>query len=202
MMAGALRHGPLSERTAHLAVDMQNLFASGAPWAVPWMDRVLPVIAAIAERHAERTIFTRFIPPDHPEHAHGSWRRYYERWRSLTGARIDPGLLALVPRLAALVPPAVIIDKPVYSPFANPQLSQLLRSRQVDSLVLTGLESDVCVLSTALDAVDLGYRVVIVTDALCSSSDRTHDAILTIFRGRFSEQIETCDSETVLSCWR
>jgi nicotinamidase-related amidase len=201
-MDGALRHGPLSQRTAHVVVDMQNLFASGAPWQVPWMDRVLPVIAEIAERHAERTIFTRFIPPDHPEQARGSWRRYYERWRDITGARIDPGLLALVPRLAALVPPAVVIDKRVYSPFANPQLSQLLRDRQVDSLVLTGLESDVCVLSAALDAVDRGYRVIIVTDALCSSSDRTHDAILTIFRGRFSEQIETCDSETLLSHWR
>jgi nicotinamidase-related amidase len=100
------------------------------------------------------------------------------------------------------VPPAVIIDKHVYSPFTNPQLSRLLRNRMVDSLVLTGLESDVCVLSAALDAVDRGYRVVIVTDALCSSSDQTHDAILTIFRGRFSEQIETCDSETILSHWR
>ena len=166
------------------------------------MDRVLPVIAEIAERHAARTVFTRFIPPDQPEEAHGSWRRYYERWRNITGARIDPELLALVPRLAALVPPAVIIDKQVYSPFANPQLSRLLRDRHVDSLVLTGLESDVCVLSAALDAVDRGYRVVIVTDALCSSSDRTHDAILTIFRGRFSEQIETCDSETLLGHWR
>jgi nicotinamidase-related amidase len=200
-MEGALRHGPLSKRTAHLAVDMQNLFASGAPWQVPWMDRVLPVIAEIAERHAERTIFTRFIPPDHPHQAKGSWRRYYERWRNITRARIDPELLALVPRLAALVPPAVVIDKPVYSPFANPRLSQLLRDRRVDSLVLTGLESDVCVLSAALDAVDRGYRVIIVTDALCSSSDRTHDAILTIFRGRFSEQIETYDSKTLLGHW-
>lgn len=201
-MDGALRHGPLSERTAHLVIDMQNLFAAGAPWQVPWMDRVLPVVAEIAERHAERTIFTRFIPPDHPQQAWGSWRRYYERWRNITRARIDPELLALVPRLAALVPPAVVIDKQVYSPFANPRLSQLLQDRRVDSLVLTGLESDVCVLSAALDAVDRGYRVIIVTDALCSSSDRTHDAILTIFRGRFSEQIETCDSETVLGHWR
>jgi nicotinamidase-related amidase len=201
-MSLALRHGPLSERTAHIAVDMQNLFSSGAPWHVPWMERVLPVVAAIAERHAHHTIFTRFIPPDHPEQAQGTWRRYYERWRSITRERIDPELLALVPPLASLVPPAVIIDKHVYSPFANPQLSRLLRNRMVDSLVLTGLESDVCVLSAALDAVDRGYRVVIVTDALCSSSDRTHDAILTIFRGRFSEQIETCDGETILSHWR
>ncbi|MHC2279292.1 hypothetical protein ACVME8_005935 [Bradyrhizobium diazoefficiens] len=37
-------------------------------------------------------------------------------------------------------------------------------------------ETDVCVLSTVLSAVDLGFRVVIVEDALCSSSDVGHDA--------------------------
>jgi nicotinamidase-related amidase len=89
--------------------------------------------------------------------------------------------LALVPRLARWAPPAVIIDKHVYSPLTNPQLSRLLRNRMVDSLMLTGLESDVCVLSAALDAVDRGYHIIIVMDALCNSSDRTHDAILTIF---------------------
>jgi len=41
------------------------------------MERVLPVVAAIAERHAHHTIFTRFIPPDHPEQAQGTWHRYY-----------------------------------------------------------------------------------------------------------------------------
>ncbi|GAB9139429.1 hypothetical protein BDS110ZK25_27740 [Bradyrhizobium diazoefficiens] len=37
-------------------------------------------------------------------------------------------------------------------------------------------ETDVCALSTVLSAVDLGFRVVIVEDALCSSSDVGHDA--------------------------
>ncbi|MGY4466887.1 nicotinamidase-related amidase [Bradyrhizobium sp. LB9.1b] len=42
--------------------------------------------------------------------------------------------------------------------------------------MITGAETDVCVLSTVLGAVDLGFRVVIVKDALCSSSDVGHDA--------------------------
>jgi nicotinamidase-related amidase len=45
--------------------------------------------------------------------------------------------------------------------------------------VITGAETDVCVLSTVLNAVDLGFRVVIVEDALCSSSDVGHDALMT-----------------------
>ena len=34
---------PPGPRTAHLCIDMQNLFAPGAPWATPWMERVMPL---------------------------------------------------------------------------------------------------------------------------------------------------------------
>jgi nicotinamidase-related amidase len=77
----------------------------------------------------------------------------------------------------------------------------LLRERRADGLVVTGGETDVCVLATVIDAVDIGFRVVLVTDALCSASDRTHDALLTLYRERFSEQIETADAETILAQW-
>jgi nicotinamidase-related amidase len=52
-----------------------------------------------------------------------------------------------------------------------------------------------------MDAIDHGYRVVLATDAICSSSDETHDALLRLYQRRFSEQIETADSKTILSCW-
>ena len=50
-----------------------------------------------------------------------------------------------------------------------------------------------------LGAIDRGYRVVVTTDAVCSSSDRTHDALMTLYHERFSEQIETATSEIVLA---
>ena len=62
---------------------------------------------------------------------------------------------------------------------------QLLRRRQTDALVISGAETDVCVLAAVLGAVDFGYRVVLATDALCSSSDATHDALLTLYREVF-----------------
>jgi nicotinamidase-related amidase len=166
------------------------------------MERVLPVVTRIAERHRTRTVFTRFIPPERPEQMPGSWQRYYERWRDLTLERIDPQWLDLVPSLAALVPPAEIVDKRFYSPLLEPKLPDLLRRRGTETLVITGAETDVCVLSAVLDGVDLGYRVVLVTDAICSSSDATHDALLTLYRNRFSQQIEAVTSGALLACWK
>jgi nicotinamidase-related amidase len=200
--SGSLRFGPLDERTVHLCIDMQNLFAEDTPWHTPWMKRVLPVVVNIAEHHAEQTIFTRFIPARHPDELPGSWRRYYRRWAELTLDRLDPMLLELVPPLARLSPPAATIDKRVYSPFVERALWVELRRRRADTLVITGAETDVCVLATVMDAVDHGYRVVLARDALCSSSDETHDALMTLYHNRFAEQIETAASDEILAAWR
>jgi nicotinamidase-related amidase len=72
----------------------------------------------------------------------------------------------------------------------------------VNTLIITGSETDVCVLATVLSAVDLGFRVVLVRDAVWSSSDEGHDALLEVCHRRYSEQIETTDAETVLRLWR
>ena len=186
----------------HLCVDMQRLFSAEGPWPTPWLERVLPVVAELAGRFPERTVFTRFITPQDPDEMPGTWRGYYEKWRNATRRHLDPRLLELLPPLARLVPPAVVIDKSRYSAFSTPQLHAYLAERRADGLIVTGSETDVCVLATVLSAVDYGYRVVLVHDAVCSSSDAGHDALLELYRTRYSVQIETADAETILRAWR
>ncbi len=197
----SLRHGPLGAQVAHLCIDMQNVFLEETEWQTAWMPRVLPSVRAIAEHRPACTIFTRFIPPEHPEDVRGVWRGYYERWRQFTRAMIDPRLLELVPELAALVPPARVIDKAVYSPFHDPTLLEILRGWGADTLVVTGAETDVCVGATVFAAMDHGFRVVVVRDALCGSADETHDAQMRVYADRFNQQIELVESETVLEQW-
>jgi len=73
--------------------------------------------------------------------------------------------------------PATIVNQNRYSAFAFSSLAGLLSSRQVDALVVTGAETDMCALATVLGAIDRGYRVVIAEDAVCSFSDAGHDAL-------------------------
>ena len=56
-------------------------------------------------------------------------------------------------------------------------------------------------LSTVMAAVDLGFRVVLPVDALCSARDNTHDALMTLYRERFTNQVETTSTERVLREW-
>ena len=200
MEQGHLQHGPLGEGCAHLCVDMQSLFAD-TEWHTPWIKRVLPVVERIARARPDRTVFTRFIPADRPGQGQGTWRRYWERWSSMTLEALPPGAVDLLPPLKELVPPAEVIDKRAYSPWVEPGLHGRLRARGIDTLVITGVETDVCVLGAVLGAVDLGYRVVVPTDAICSSSDKTHDALLTLYRERYGQQVETVTSEEILRSW-
>ncbi len=194
----ALIHGPLSAGTAHLCVDMQKLFGPQGPWPTPWMERVLPVVAHLAERFAGRNVFTRFIPPVRAEDEVGAWRGFYRRWQAVTRERLPADMLELVPALARFVPPAPVVDRPRFSAFAAPRLGEVLGGWRVDTLVISGAETDMCVLASVLGAVDRGYRVILVEDAVCSSSDAGHDALMSLYRGRFAEQIETVTSAALL----
>src|SRR5437016_5998504 len=200
-MADGLHSYPLTPRTVHLCVDMQRIFSAEGIWATPWMDRVLPVVAELAGRHPERTVFTRFIPPERATDMPGMWQRYYTRWKDATREHLNPALLELLPPLAKLCPPGVVVDKTRYSAFAEQNLLQHLQAREADGLIVTGSETDVCVLATILGAVDLGYRVILVRDAVCSSSDEGHDALMKLYHQRYSEQIEVTDAATIMERW-
>jgi nicotinamidase-related amidase len=186
---------------AHLCIDMQNIFARGGVWETPWMERVLPVIADICARYKERTMFTRFITPQQPQDRRGQWRAYFTKWQRATRGSLAPRALDIVPELARYSPPALVVDKPAYSAFFGSRLGHLLVERHVGTVVISGAETDVCVLSTVLGAVDLGFRVVIVQDALCSSSDTGHDALMTMYRTRFNEQIDLVSTAELFEIW-
>ena len=193
---------PLPIRNAvHLCVDMQRIFSRGGLWQTPWMERVLPTIAAVTALQPARTVFSRFITPARPDQAPGQWKRYYRRWVAATRENLQPSQLDLVPELACYAPPAVIIDKPAYSAFYRSSLASFLAERQVETVIVSGAETDVCVLSTVLDAVNIGYRVVILQDGLCSSSDEGHDALMTMYRLRYTEQIDLTTADMLPEIW-
>lgn len=201
MTTAKLKFGRLSASCMHICVDMQRLFAEQTEWQTPWMMRVLPRVQALVEAYPDRTVFTRFIPLEDATQGTGTWRRYYEHWSSMTMKRLDREMIELVSPLERYVPPAAIFDKSVYSPWLFGNLHGYLQQRGIDTLLISGGETDVCVLATVMGGVDRGYRIVIARDALCSSSDETHDALLKVYESRFGEQIETVNTEDALSAW-
>jgi nicotinamidase-related amidase len=188
-----LHFGPLGLNWVHLCVDMQRMFAERTDWHAPWMKKVLPQVVRLVEMGPERTVFTRFVPAKSADDVGGTWRRYYQRWSTMTRDRLDPGLIDLIPDLARFAPPARVLDKPIYSPWLGSRLHADLLASGVDTVVISGAETEVCVMAAVIGAIDLGYRVVIATDAICSSADSTHDAMQKIYDSRFGMQVETAE---------
>lgn len=53
-----------------------------------------------------------------------------------------------------------------YTPFTGTELDSLLRNMSVRTIVVVGISLNECVLGACLSAADLGYRVVVPTDAV------------------------------------
>jgi len=194
--------GPLGESWVHLCIDMQRMFAEPSDWQTPWLPVVLPRVVRVVELAPERTVFTRFVPPPSAQDMPGTWQRYYRRWTNMTLDHLDPELVNLVPEMQRYAPPARIIDKRVYSPWADGRLHTTLSNLGVDTVVITGAETEVCVLAAVIGAIDLGYRVVVVTDAICSSADQTHDAAIDLYHGRFGMQVEVTSVDELADAQR
>jgi len=191
----------LGAHAVHVAVDVQRLFTEPPGWRVPGMALIVPRIAELTRAKPGRTLFTRFTVPRRAEEAPGNWRHFYDHWSAFTGAALPPDLVGLVDELAALADEASTIDKPTYSAFEAPAFSERLARFGADTIIFTGVETDICVLGTLLTAVDRGFRVIAVADALASSSPAAHEATLRHILPRFDQQVEIATTAAVLAAW-
>jgi len=72
----------------------------------------------------------------------------------------------------------LVIDKNASSPFNGTGIDQLLRNMNLETLVMAGMATDMCVETTARDAADRGYNVIVVEDAVATFFPDHHRAAL------------------------
>ena len=73
------------------------------------------------------------------------------------------------------------------SVFNSTDIDQLLKNLGVDTLVVVGGATDMCVLTSSLDAADRGYNVVVAEDCTCTFSHRNHVQALSILSRTFAK---------------
>ena len=76
----------------------------------------------------------------------------------------------------------ISFDKTRYSAFAGTNLDILLRERKVEEVVLVGVCTDICVLHTAVDSYNLGYKITIPQQAVASFNEAGHTWALQHFK--------------------
>ena len=155
-------------------IDMQRVFGDpGSDWFAPRFAEIVGPVRRLADAFRPRVTFTRFIAPEVPQ---GAWRQYYQQWPFALqppGARI----YELVDELAAGAGPT--LDATTFSKWGT-ELSR--RTADGGQLILAGVSTDCCVLSTALAAADAGVPVRVVADACAGVTDESHRQALDILR--------------------
>lgn len=172
-------------RSALLVIDVQNDFCPGGALGVPDGDSVVGPINRLT-RHFRHIAFTQdWHPADHVSFASTWGKKAYESvdtahgpqvlWpehcvQGSKGAALHPGLRMEAASL--ILRKGMARDLDSYSAlFENDRatptgLEGWLRTLGIESLWLTGLATDYCVRYSALDALRLGFEVVIVEDAV------------------------------------
>lgn len=80
-------------------------------------------------------------------------------------------------------------EKTRYSAFAGTNLELKLRERQIETVHLVGVCTDICILHTAIDAYNKGFRMVIHEDAVASFNHAGHAWALTHFANTLGAKV-------------
>jgi len=188
-------------KTALLVVDMQNYFmADGQFGCCPVARDIVPNVNRLAQALRAAGGHVVWIQNAAPAETLESWANLHEMYspenkqRRLEGLTRDSGGYALWESLE-VQPQDAHVEKTRYSAFIRgaSDVEPLLRDRGVDTVIVTGVATNVCCESTARDAMMLGFRTIMVADANAAPSDAEHNATLVNFMLFFGDVQHTDD---------
>jgi nicotinamidase-related amidase len=204
-------------KRALVVVDMQNYFCrpgyglaklmatgDGSPaadWYWQWLDStVVPNISRLAAAFRSRddlVIFTEFGSREADGSDLPRWaRRHNELSVSAIGERLylplsDPGSRVI----AELEPAAgdVVVQKTTSGPLAGTDIASRLADAGVETVVVTGVVTDVCVTGMARELADSNFDVLVVTDGVGGPMRESHVWALRAAIPTFASTVSTDD---------
>lgn len=153
---------PTSGRTALIIIDaQQEYFASDGRLYTPNANGIRTRLQQLLDAARRRDLLVVFI-----RHVHAADGSDVGRMGDFDDTEVfvegSPGV-EIVPELEVQDDP--VIDKTRYSAFVNTQLQSLLEEHEIDTVIISGLMTQYCSVTTARHAHDLDYRVIFVHDA-------------------------------------
>ena len=162
---------------ALIVVDVQNDFLPGGTLGVADGDAVLPVLNEYLARFAQEGLSIYATRDWHPRD-HCSFRGQGGPWpphciADSDGANFAAGLQ--LPSTTHVISKATTAERDAYSGFEGTDLDRQLREAGLHRLWIGGLATDYCVLNTVRDALQRGYEVMLLTDAVRAVNVQPHD---------------------------
>ncbi len=153
-------------KTAVLVVDMLNDFTlDDAPLKVEENSQIIPNIKMLIERKRKENTPIIYVCDAHSENdvEFNIWPRH-----CVKGSKGAEVVDELKPEKGDF-----IVEKTTYDGFYNTVLDELLNGLGVDSLIITGCVSNICILHTTSSAVLRGYEVEIPKNCIASLDENS-----------------------------
>ncbi len=163
-------------KTALLVLDMQRAFTDPSSHAfVPSSLTVLENIGSLKELYQGPVIFTR-----HSNRIDGK-NLMTEWWKDpISGpmAEIDPSIVS---------DGHTILEKEHYSAFHDTDLEIFLKDLGIETVIISGVLTDLCCETTARDAFMRGFKVVFLADCTGTETEERHLKTLNVISRAFGE---------------
>jgi ureidoacrylate peracid hydrolase len=187
-------------RSALVVVDMQNAFMLPgiAHSLCPMAEKIVPNINRLAQVVRDTGGTVVWIKTTFTPEALRGWSTYFEM---TTPGRVAKRIEALTAESRGhalwsaldVRPQDLLVEKNRFSAFiqGSSDLETVLRTRRLDTVIVTGTVTNVCCESTARDAMMLNFKTIMVTDGNAASTDEDHAASLIAFYLTFGDIMST-----------
>ncbi len=168
-----------------LVIDMQKIFAPGYEWYTPGIEDAEKNIHRLCEKYKNR-IFTRHVASENPI---GTWKSYNEEF-----AHINSNTECLDLLDSFVNTEKIEFDKITYSAFNSGEALQYIKDQGYTEIILTGVQTEFCVLSSLMRAIDEGFFVTFVSDACAGSAEIFNESVSSLIRlVPFQARVKTVD---------
>ena len=187
-------------RTAHIVVDLQNGFmAPGQVAEIGTAREIVPSVNRISAALRDGGGLVVYIQNTFDAEAIAGWSTYFNHF--CTPARRQRMIDAFTPGAFGhdlwagldVWPEDLKVRKRRFGAFAPgaSDLHEILQSRGIDTLIITGTASQVCCESTARDAMMMNYKVFFIADGNATFNDEEHNATLSAMAHTFCDVVDT-----------
>ncbi|MDX2272270.1 MAG: isochorismatase family cysteine hydrolase [Cyanobacteriota bacterium] len=188
-------------KTALIVVDMQNDYChpegslGQRGYSTEASQAIVPALNGLIEAARQSGVSIIFIQTIHTDATDSDvWLERSHHSRSIC----RPGSFGAEFFGVKPQPQDLIIHKHRYSAFIGTRLDQVLRRLKVETLIMTGVATNVCVESTARDGFMLDYHIVFLSDCTATSHADAHAATLANINRHFGV---VATAEEVINAW-
>ncbi len=171
-------------KKAIIVVDMIHDFVTGKLGS-PRAQKIIPNIAALLKKARKQGIPIIYLRDAHTK---------TDREMSIWGEHAMKGTDAseIVPELKP-EKNDIVIEKRWYSGFVDTELSSVLKKLGVDTLIILGVSTDICVQNNVGHAYFSGYKTIVPQDCTASIDEEAHEQAIKYMKNIYGAEITSSD---------